>query len=274
VRSAASTDGAAIWVSGDGNSQSGGVWHLSFGATSGTQVLAEPDNLRFCRVYDDGGLYGTSGSGTYANVFAIGALPASAPSRANEALANAPLPALGVPAATLASALSLPGMPISTASPYAFALLDRDARVPGRDLLYVADSRSPQNGGGVQAWQYDGSVWSQREDFTKNQASGVRGLAATVLRSVGSTGVVAQGKAPAAGEEAHNALSAEIVLLVATTTANKLITLVDDGLAPSPQVLRTASTNTAYRGVAFLPRASEPALAPQDPGQMSHTLGR
>ncbi|MDI7267661.1 MAG: hypothetical protein QME96_06675 [Myxococcota bacterium] len=205
VRGAATSDGSAFWATGSAS----GTWYIPFGTTGGARILATPGNARFVHVYA-GQLYGSSGSGTFTNVFTIGA---------------------GLPTTAGQTATSLPGMPTSSASPYAFALLDRNPVVPGVDTLYVADDRSAASGGGVQKWTFDGTTWTLAATFTGGLTVGFRGLAALVT-----------------GAD---------VTLVATSTAtpSALLLMVDDGSpTPAATTLAAAAANTAYRGVSFFAR--------------------
>lgn len=204
VRGAVTGDGSGFWLTGS----NGGVQYAAF-ATIGasTQLTAAPLNTRVAGIFG-GQLYGTSGSAGFTNVYAVGA---------------------GLPTTAGQTSVALPGLPVSAASPYAFALFDRSPAVPGVDTLYVADDRSAATGGGVQKWTFDGATWTLAATFTGALTVGVRGLAAA--ESDGG------------------------VLLVATTTDNRLVRLVDDGSpAPAAAVLATAPANTAFRGVAFAPR--------------------
>jgi hypothetical protein len=138
----------------------------------------------------------------------------------------------GLPTTSGQLATSLPGMPTATGpSPYAFVLFDRDPTVPGVDTLYVADDRSPPNGG-VQKWTFDGSTWSLASTFNAGLSTGARGLTGFVTGSN--------------------------VTLVATTgeaTQNKLVVVVDDGSAsPLATTIATAASATMFHGVALEPQ--------------------
>jgi hypothetical protein len=158
VRAAASVDGTAFWVSGNGATNAGGVWYLAAGATGGTQVLSSPVNVRSVTI-SQSQLYGSFGATPYSGVFTIGT----------------GLPTTGGQVAGL-----LPGFPISGQSPYEFTFFDRNPNVPGVDLLYVADDRAIASGGGIQRWIFDGNVWTLQTTFTNGLSSGVRGLASYV----------------------------------------------------------------------------------------------
>lgn len=159
VRGATSFDGTTLWVSGNASS-TGGVHAATLGVPGSTQILVDPSNTRGVLVAA-GQLYGTSGAGTFVNVFTIGA---------------------GLPTTAGQTATSFPGMPTSLSSPYSFALLDRSAAVPGVDTLYVADDLGASSGGGIQKWISDGFTWTLVDTFSDG-TNGVRGLAAAVSGS-------------------------------------------------------------------------------------------
>ncbi|HEY1555105.1 MAG TPA: hypothetical protein VGF94_09770 [Kofleriaceae bacterium] len=134
IRSAATTDGNAIWAAGAGAANTGGTWSTTFGTTDGgTQVETAPNQNR-CVEIAGGQLYGDSGSGNagFQNVFTIGT---------------------GLPATSGQPATPLPGMPTTgAANPQSYAFVG--------STLYVADDRTSVLGGGVQKWTFDGSSWS------------------------------------------------------------------------------------------------------------------
>ncbi len=150
VRSAVSDDGTRFWVTGATN----GVAFIPRGMTGGTSILASPSNARQVGIYG-GQLYGDSGSGTFTNVFTIGA---------------------GLPTASGQTATSLPGMPTSLASPFGYVLFDHNPSVAGLDTLYVADSRAIASGGGLQKWTFDGTTWTLTTTFKQGITAGMDGL--------------------------------------------------------------------------------------------------
>ncbi len=158
VRGATSHDGTAFWVSGNGNSSTGGVHYVALGSDGGsTRILDNPNNARFVNVFG-GQLYGSAASGAFTNVFAIGS---------------------GLPTDAGQTATPLPGMPDGGgASPYGFAMLDMSPGIPGLDTLYVADDRSVASGGGVQKWVFDGTSWTLAATFNAGLTTGTRSVAA------------------------------------------------------------------------------------------------
>src|SRR6185436_4191692 len=104
VRSAVTNDGTQFWVGGAAN----GVVYLLLGTTGGVAILNAPTNVRNVEIFG-GQLYGTSGSGTFVNVFTVGT---------------------GLPITAGQTATSLPGMPVAAGpSPYSFVFFDRNPGV-------------------------------------------------------------------------------------------------------------------------------------------------
>jgi len=210
IRGVTTSDGTSFWASGNGSGATGGVQYIALGAVGGAQVLGVPNNTRWAHIFA-GQLYATSGSGAYVNVFTVGT---------------------GLPTMAGQVATTLSGLPASGASPYSFALLDRDANVPGVDTLYLSDDQGQAAGGGVQKWTSNGVTWTKVTTFTQGITTGVRGLSAVVT-----------------GND---------VTVVATTTEpsqNNVVVFVDDGgLSPMGTIVATAGANTAFRGVAISPK--------------------
>jgi hypothetical protein len=132
VRGAATADGSAFWVSGNGTGFGGGTIYAALGAAGvGTQVLANPANMRMVGIAG-GQLYGDSGVGGFTEVFSIGT---------------------GLPTTAGQTATGLPGM-TSLTSPYGFAFI-------GASTIFVADSNS-----GLSRWTLSGGTWTQDMTFT------------------------------------------------------------------------------------------------------------
>lgn len=157
------------------------------------------------------------------------------------AVTGTPAPRLGtigtgLPTATGQTFTNLPGAAIpGLVSPYGFVLLDRSTAVAGPDTLYVADDAALAAGGGIRKFSFDGTEWTARGTL----ATQARGITA---RIVGST-----------------------VEIFATTTATPttLVRVVDtaafdEAITGTPEVIATAATNTAFRGVVFAPVPAAP----------------
>jgi uncharacterized repeat protein (TIGR01451 family) len=141
---------------------------------------------------------------------------------------GAGLPSAGSPAFT-----PLPGLP-TTGTPYAFFFANLSPMVAGVDTLYVAYDDQ-----GLSKFALEGGVWAAR---------GTVGTGDDDYR--GLTGVV----------------DGTSVTLYATRKGSELVRLVDrsgygGSLGGAPTLLATAPANTAFRGVALAPRASD-ELAP------------
>ena len=129
-------------------------------------------------------------------------------------------PTSGTPTATSVAASS---------SPYQFQLLDESANVAGLDTLYLAD-----DGGSVKKFTFDGSSWNASGTTS---LTNVRGLTAV--------------------DDGHGG-----VTLFATTSSSTgpggLYKIADTSgfgntLTAAATLLASASSNTAFRGVAFTP---------------------
>src|SRR5205823_10693556 len=123
ARAAVTTDGSELWIAGAGGTTNGGVWYNTLGSGgTETRVLSTPNNVRCVGIFGNQ-LFGSSGSGGFANVFTIG---------------------FGTPTTMNQTATSLM---TATGSPNGFALFDLDSAVSGLDTLYVADDMA-----GLQKW--------------------------------------------------------------------------------------------------------------------------
>lgn len=158
-RSAASTDGTDIWLSGNGpTSPTGGIRYATLGATTSTLVSPTPINFRAISIFD-GQLYSSHLSGA----FRLATVGTGTPTTSGNTTSN------------------LPGYPTATTSPYQFFFADLDAVVPGVDTVYVADDSSLAGGGGAQKYSLVGGNW------TFNGTIGLattRGLTATVSGTI------------------------------------------------------------------------------------------
>jgi hypothetical protein len=150
ARGATTTDGSEFWIAGASATATtnGGVWYNTLGG-AGTEahVLSSPSNVRCVAIFGNQ-LFGSSGSGSFANVFRVG---------------------FGTPTSAAQTATSLPMM--TTGNPYGFALFDLSA-ISGVDTLYVADEAA-----GVQKWTFDGTNWSLSTTLNISGNAGFRGVA-------------------------------------------------------------------------------------------------
>src|SRR5262249_5474844 len=145
-----------------------GVVAIPFGTTGGTAILTAPTNVRVVNIFG-GQLYSSSASGTFTNVFTIGA---------------------GLPTTAGQTATSLARLPTARASPYASVFFDLAAAIPGLDRLAVADAGASPNGG-VQRWNYNAATSQWVLSTTLNQVTSGGTTAFMAFRGV--TGYVSSG---------------------------------------------------------------------------------
>lgn len=172
VRGAASDDGSAFWVSGDGNSGTNGIQYVAYGGTAATQVVSTPSNMRRVAVVGSR-LYGTSGSASYTSIATYSA---------------------ALPTAT-ATTTVLNGLPTTGASPVGFVLLDRDPNVAGVDTAYIADDNAAA-ASSLTKWTFNGTTWTQATFAPTGYTTGMRNVTGFV--SNGSAILVAADKATSA----------------------------------------------------------------------------
>lgn len=152
----------------------------------------------------------------------------------------------GLPTAVGQAATALPGFPGATpgSSPNGFYFADLSAAVPGVDVVYVADDRG--TGGGIQKWSLVSGSWVQNGTIAGTASSAVRGL---------------------------NGSTSGTTVSLAATSSSELFFITDNTgyntapvLTALPASIAAASTNTAFRGMAFAPVAPAPAIASFTPG--------
>jgi hypothetical protein len=151
-RSAASTDGVNIWVSGGAT----GVRYTTLGATTSTQLSNTVTASRAIGIAGRQLYITTTGTGVR-----LGSVGSGLPTTAGQTIAN------------------LAGFPSSGGSPYGFFFADLSASVAGLDTLYVADDSL-----GLQKYSLVGTNW------TLNGTVGAAADAFRGLTGVESGGVV------------------------------------------------------------------------------------
>ena len=216
IRSAISTDGISLWTTGNassGNGATAGPRYTTFGSTTSTRVDTTASNMRVANIFN-GQLYVSSATGTLLGVSTV---------------------ATGLPTTASAGPITLlPGFPTSgTHSSYDFWFKDSNT-------LYVADDGTAANGGGIQKWTFDGSLWTLAYTLLNNgtTTTGVRGLAGVVD---GNGNAVLFGT-------------------TSVSSANQLITVTDTGSGSTATTLATAPASTAFRGVEYVPEPSSISL--------------
>jgi hypothetical protein len=147
-RSAASTDGNSIWVSGNSTGASGGVRYTTLGSTTSTGLVTGFTNGRQVKI-GRGQLYISSASGANVGVNTVG---------------------VGTPTTGGQSIALLPGLP-GTGGPNSFYLADLDAGVAGFDTVYVAD-----DGGTIQKYSLVVGSWTANGTVALAGARGLTGI--------------------------------------------------------------------------------------------------
>ncbi len=196
-RSAASTNGIDLWVSGG----AGGVRYATLGSVTSTSVSTTVTNLRQINIFS-GQLYVSTSSGSAVRIGAVGT---------------------GTPTTSGQTTTNLPGF-LTAGTPFAFFFADLDAGVAGVDTLYVADDgadalRKYSLVGGN--WVLNGTVGVNADNYT--------GVTATVSGSTVTLYAVRLGGSGAGGggqlvslvdSSGYNGAFAGTPTLLATAAAN------------------------------------------------------
>lgn len=210
-RSAVSSDGTSLWLTGSNQ----GVRAGQNGNTIGTTLISNTlTNTRVANIFD-GQLYISSAAGGTFGVSAVGT---------------------GLPIDTGTATtvkVSTAGSGTGNASSYDFWFKDAST-------LYVADDRSAANGGGIQKWLFDSEPMTWSLAYTLSVGTGTGGGSRALSGAVNGSG--------------------DAVLYATTTeaSANRLVTITDTGAASAFTLVATAPTNTAFRGVEYIPGAAPP----------------
>ncbi|HTT57235.1 MAG TPA: ExeM/NucH family extracellular endonuclease [Opitutaceae bacterium] len=146
-RSAASTDGTALWVAGG----AGGARYATFGGTTSVQLSTTVVNLRVLGIFG-GQLYTSSASGAFRLATIDGGLPTTSGQ----------------------TTVNLPGFPTSGGSPYGYFFATLGAG-PGPDTVYVADDSS---GAGIQKYALVSGSWTLKGTITVANVRAVTGQVA------------------------------------------------------------------------------------------------
>jgi VCBS repeat-containing protein len=153
-RSAVSTNGSDIWISG--TSSGGGIRYATLGATTSTALnTTTVTNLRQANIFN-GQLYVSSQSGA----FRLSTVGTGTPTTSGQTITN------------------LPGYTTSTTSPYGFFFADLNVGVAGVDTLYVADDNGAGGTGGIQKYSLISGSWVSNGSVAAT--GGLRGLTGTV----------------------------------------------------------------------------------------------
>jgi hypothetical protein len=218
VRTAATVDGSAFWVGGQGDFPTGGttltsgIWYVGRGASTSTQLSTAP--ARVLGIFG-GQLFGTADTSFQLEVYKVGS---------------------GLPTTGSPTIVGLPGMPTTGTSPWGFVFFDLspssgDPAAAGLDTVYVANVLGTR---GIQKWTYNNatSQWVLVKTLNLSPPMNFRAL----------TGLV----------------TGTTVTLVATTMGsganNKVVVFTDDGsTTPVGTTILTGTATLAYRGVSLPP---------------------
>lgn len=146
-RSAASTNGTDLWISG--TSSGGGIRYATLGATTSTNLVATPTNLRALGIFG-GQLYISSGAGTI-HLATVGT---------------------GTPTTAGQTLTALPGFP-TAGSQNGFFFADLNAGVPGLDTLYVVDDTGST--ANILKYSLVGGTWTANGAIGLASARGLTG---------------------------------------------------------------------------------------------------
>ncbi|MBX3432073.1 MAG: hypothetical protein KF847_01870 [Pirellulales bacterium] len=224
----AALNGSNVYLTGaNGGVKYADLSTLTAGSTDNTTtaISTTVTNLRALEIFG-GQLYVSTGSGSTTRIGAVGA---------------------GLPVTTGESIVPLAGLPIfqsngtTSTSPYGFFLADLNSSIEGYDTLYVADdstgaSATPVVGVGKYSL-VDGSWVSN--GYVGAAGEGYRGLTASVSGSSVTLFATRRGGSTGAG-------GGELVSIVDATGYN-------GAFSAEPTLLATAATNTAFRGIDFVP---------------------
>ena len=146
-RSATSTDGTELWISGT-SSTSGGLRYATHGATTSTSLIASPTNFRSVNIYD-GQLYLSSAAGDVR----MGSVGTGTPNTSGQTLTT--LPNIG-----------------QSGSYTDFFFADLTATVPGVDTLYIVDDTANI----LQKFSFVSGAWSTNGSIAIAQPRGLTGV--------------------------------------------------------------------------------------------------
>jgi hypothetical protein len=220
---AGTSDGTNYWMSGS----TGGIWYSANGGTPiqiGNQSSSS-GNLRVAKVFN-GSLYYSTASGTIGLFVMTNGLPTSATNAAGNVVVDGG----------------------TSPSPYDFAIN------AASNTIYLADSRAPASGGGIEKWTNGISGWGLAYTF---------GSGAGLTAGCQAIAVDFTGQNP-------------VIYATTADSLTKLIAIIDTGSSAAAINLATAAANTAFRGVAFapgIPTSGAPVISDISPSAITNTAG-
>jgi hypothetical protein len=139
--------------------------------------------------------------------------------------------------------LKMDGLPTTAVTPtvlFPGSTSSSDLEVSANgNLIYVADSRNSPNGG-VQRWEFDGSVWTLAYTLTHGLPEGAQYITADF-----------SGPNPV------------VYAITAGESNNRLIAIADTGASSTSTTIASAGANQTFRGVRFGPTENAVVLQPK-----------
>ncbi len=221
IRGATSDGNGNYWAVGANNGTN------YFGTVSPAATIQNSITNSRCISVFNGNLYFSCGSGTQ-GIFRAG---------------------LGLPVTsgqTASLIISTAGTGAGTPGPYGFYFNG------AQTVCYVADERTPANGGGIQKWVYSAGTWTLAYTLGTGANYGARGVVAD--------------------------FSGNIPKVYATTSEgsiNRLVAINDVGVAATATTLASSVPNGIFRGLAFAPYCQNPqitAVTAGGPACAGHSL--
>ena len=234
-RSIIATSSTTFYATGtaSGTPNTGGVWY--YNGSGFTQLSTTVTNLRNVEIYNNQ-LYVSSANGSFLGISSVGT---------------------GLPT-TSGQTITL-RIDMGAASPYGFVLFDTDNN-GSLDRAYIADDRNTNSNGGINRFDFNGTIWSRTSAFRFDTSTGTLSSATTGVVSIrGLTG-------------SYDTATGTATLFATTTEAsnNRLIRLLDTSTAWSTSTsfttLQNAGANYVFRGLDIysVPDTSPPTLTFDD----------
>ncbi|HKQ51076.1 MAG TPA: endonuclease/exonuclease/phosphatase family protein [Pyrinomonadaceae bacterium] len=215
-RSATSTNGTDLWISG--TSSGGGIRYATLGSTTSTALNTTPvTNLRQANIFD-GQLYISAASGT----LRLGTVGTGTPTTPSQTITN------------------LPGIDSTNVTgPYAYFFADLNAGVAGNDTLYIADEGANQ----IKKFSLVSGTWTANGTVASTAVRGITGVVSgsNVTLYTTSNGTSIGTLTDTSGYNATITGTLTSIATNATNTAIRGIALAPGSGAPTPTPTPTPS---------------------------------
>ena len=233
-RSAASTDGTNLWISGD----SSGLRYTTRGSYTATQLATFVTNLRQVNIYSNVLTFSDASGSSIRLGYITNAMPVTTSGSWMDSLGT--------------------NLPTSTGSPYGFVLTFLPGGPSPYNTLYYADDTSP---GTIYKYCLVSGTWQAKGSMT---ASNVRGM--TGSSSGGNTTLYVT-TAPAAPTSGEYTGGGYLLSYTDTTGYNADMTGNGGDISDNASWANATPNRKVLRGVAFAPQGSE--AFPSGDGQIS-----